>query len=234
MKRKIIKIDQEQCVGCGKCVNACAEGAIQMVDGKAKLVSDIYCDGLGNCIGDCPVGALTIEEREAEAFDRKAAQQHQSKNRPQAPFGGCPGTMARNFARTTGNAAAEQGEIPSELTQWPIQLKLVPPVSPMWDNADVLLAADCTAFSFGAFHRELLKGKKLVIACPKLDSDYEFQVEKLTQLFSENNVASVTALHMEVPCCTGIVTMAKTAIEQSGKDINFIDITMSLEGKLYK
>ena len=215
MKRKIVKIDENKCTGCGLCVNACAEGAIEMINGKARLVSDIYCDGLGACIGECPYGAISIEEREAASFSLEAVHKHLAKrnagNHGQEKHfsAGCPGmksfSLKKGNEKNTENATSG---FPSELSQWPIQLRLVPVKAPFWDNSDLLISADCVAYSFGDFHRKFLSGKKLVIACPKLD-DSENYVEKLASIISENQINSITVLRMEVPCCGGIANFAK-------------------------
>ncbi|MFA6294507.1 MAG: 4Fe-4S binding protein, partial [Victivallales bacterium] len=174
MKRNIVNIDESKCDGCGLCVSACAEGAIQLVNGKAKLVSDIYCDGLGACLGECPRGAITIEERDAPAFDVKAVHKHLEKlvekpKKENHPHSGCPGMAVMSFNKNDKNSTKPAQKIDSELTQWPVQMHLVPPVAPYWDNADLLICADCVPFAYPNFHSELLKGKKLMIACPKLD-----------------------------------------------------------------
>ncbi len=237
MKRKIIKIDERKCSGCGLCVNACAEGAIKMVEGKARLVSDIYCDGLGACIGECPCGAITIEEREAKEFDEKAVKKMLAKKEaPARSHGGeahtgCPGMKAFSFSpahkKTENNPAAAQ----SALAQWPIQLHLVPENAPYWEGADILLAADCSAFSFGAFHTQFLAGKKLIIACPKLD-DSDGYVEKLAAIISGNDVKSITAVRMEVPCCGGIANFAREARRISGKNIPLKVVVIGIDGSI--
>ncbi len=247
MKRKIINIDEEKCTGCGLCVNACAEGAIKMVDGKAKLVSDIYCDGLGACIGECPYGAISIEEREAKEFDEKAVKKMLAKKGAPADarlggaHAGCPGMKALSFSPAqkeagnkpvSGNLSLAQSALAqSELAQWPIQLHLVPENAPYWDGADILLAADCSAFSFGAFHSQFLAGKKLIIACPKLD-DSDGYVEKLAAIISGNDVKSITAVRMEVPCCGGIANFAREARRISGKDIPLKVVVLGIDGSI--
>ncbi len=246
MKRKIIRIDEEKCNGCGLCVNACAEGAIQLVDGKARLLSETYCDGLGACIGECPQDAITIEEREAEAFDEAAVKKHlasagnSASPKPQAHAhqhhhggGGCPGSMARSLTARKGAGSAGSSGLgtPSELRQWPVQLHLVPINAAYWEDADLLIAADCVAFASGDFHPRLLKGKKLIIACPKLD-DTDSYVEKLQEIFSSNNIRSITVARMEVPCCGGLVAIAKQALEKSGKKIPFSTVIMGIDGEI--
>ena len=235
MKRKIIEIDQDKCNGCGKCVSACHEGAIQMLNGKAKLVSDVYCDGLGACIGDCPVDAIKIIEREADEFNEEAVKAKKAKEEIQkkhSPACGCPGMAMKTFPKPgTQKASAPVGEIPSELTQWPIQLKLVPVNAPFWENASLLIAADCSAFSLGGFHGKLLKGKKLVIACPKLD-DTDSYVDKLSAIIKENSIKDVTVVYMEVPCCGGLVAITEDAVAQSGKNIPLHLVKLSLDGNI--
>ncbi|MDR1831843.1 MAG: 4Fe-4S binding protein [Fusobacteriaceae bacterium] len=228
MKRQIIKINEELCNGCGACAAACHEGAIAMVDGKARLIRDDYCDGLGNCLPVCPTGAITFEEREAAAFDEKAVRE---KSAPLAC--GCPGTMARVVAGPEPGEACGIGaeaDIPSELRQWPVQIRLVPAKAPYFEHADLLVAADCTAFAFGNFHREFLRGRRLVIGCPKLDPvDY---AEKLTEIFKANEIRSVTVLRMEVPCCRGIEAAVREAIQRSGKILPAAVGVVSIEGEI--
>ena len=244
MKRKIVNIDEGKCDGCGLCVSACAEGAIKLVNGKAKLVSDIYCDGLGACLGECPRGAITIEERDASAFDEKAVHKHLENLAGKPEKGkhvhsGCPGMAAMSFgnmktSKENQNSKHRQdacATLKSELTQWPVQMHLVPPVAPYWDNADLLICADCVPFAFPNFHSELLKGKKLLIACPKLD-DTDPYLEKLTAIFKNNNIRSITVARMEVPCCGGIVMIAQRALQESGKKIPFNIVIVSIRGEI--
>ncbi|HCE45394.1 MAG TPA: 4Fe-4S ferredoxin [Lentisphaeria bacterium] len=240
MKRKIITIDEDKCNGCGLCVSACAEGAIQLVDGKAKLVSDNYCDGLGACLGECPQGAIAMIERDAAAFDEKEVEKHLKKQESKQPVqhkhAGCPGMAVMSFNSKdknpdTGHTQDACAALNSELTQWPVQLHLVPPVAPYWENADLLICADCVPFAYANFHSELLKGRKLVIACPKLD-DTDPYLEKLTAIFKENNIKSITVARMEVPCCGGIVMIAQRALLESGKDIPFKTITVGIHGNI--
>ena len=226
MLRTIVTIDPELCDGCGLCVEACHEGAIALVDGKAKLMRDDYCDGLGNCLPVCPTGAIAFEEREAAAFDEEAVKRHmegkdQVANAPDHTSGGCPGARARSSetapAEPTDDAAADSAPLPSELRQWPIQIKLVPTNAHYFDDADVLIAADCTAFSHGNFHADFMRGKITLIGCPKLDAvDYS---EKLTAIFAQNDITSITVVRMEVPCCSGLESAVRTAIGASGKSI---------------
>ncbi|AQQ70851.1 Ferredoxin II [Limihaloglobus sulfuriphilus] len=236
--RDIIVIDEEKCTGCGKCVNACAEGALQMVNGKAKLVRDDYCDGLGACIGSCPYGALTIEKREAPEFDMKAVEEYlkESNAGPGQNAGSefvCPG--AASFDLVTDGSAAEAAkspteEVPSALGNWPVQLALIPPTAPYLKNADLLVAADCVPFAMPDFHSKYLSGRKLVVGCPKLDN-VEPYIEKLAQMI-KGGLNSITLLHMQVPCCSKLVRVLEKAIEISGEDIGFTDITISLKGEV--
>jgi len=233
-EREIILIDEEKCDGCGECVTACAEGALAIVDGKAKLVNDIYCDGLGACIGECPTGALVIEKRTADAFDEeavKALTASQNKT-PAAPLPcGCPGTMARAFKPEKEPQACATGAVPSHLTHWPIQLHLINPAMPKFQQAHVLIAADCTAFAYGDFHNKLLKGKSLIIACPKLDSS-EGYMEKLISLFKDATPQSVTVARMEVPCCGGLAQMVTEAHKAAGSQVPLKEILIGVEGDI--
>jgi len=231
--RKIVKIDEDKCDGCGLCVPDCAEGAIQVIDGKAKLLADNLCDGLGNCLGVCPRDAITIEERPADEFDEAAvAAARTAAVEPDPLPCGCPGTMARTLSPQAAEnpPAGEQVARASQLSHWPVQLTLVPPSGAMWNDADVLIAADCVAFAMPDFHERLLSGRAVAVACPKLD-DVGPYTDKLTRIFADNPIRSVTVAHMEVPCCTGIVVAAKTALENSGRtDIPFTDITVGIDG----
>ena len=202
MKRKIVEIDEAKCTGCGLCANACHEGAIAMVDGKAKLVKDDYCDGMGDCLPECPAGAIKIVEREAAAYDEKAVQE-------------------RNSQLTTPN---------SQLSQWPCQIRLVPVKAPFFQGAKLLIAADCTAYAYANFHQEFMRGKVTIVGCPKLDPvDYS---EKLTEILRENDVKSITIVRMEVPCCGGLEMAAKKALQESGKFIPWQVVTISLDGRI--
>jgi Pyruvate/2-oxoacid:ferredoxin oxidoreductase delta subunit len=241
-KRNIVKIDENKCNGCGLCVSACAEGAIQLINGKAKLVSEVYCDGLGACLGHCPQDAITIEQRDAAEFDEKAVHQHleQLKPKPVEPkpapaFGGCPGMMARTLkARNVSDgivSAAPTGSVESQLAQWPVQLKLVSPMAPYFAGSDLLLAADCVPFAMGDFHQTLLKDRSIAIFCPKLD-DCSPYVDKLAQIIQHNNLKSLTVVHMEVPCCSGLLRIADAAIALSGVKLDYEDITISLQGEI--
>jgi ferredoxin len=232
--RKIVKIDEEKCTGCGLCVTACAEGAIQVIDGKARLVSEIYCDGLGACLGECPEDAITIEERYAREFDEEATEAHlkemQAKEK-ELPCG-CPGTLAREVKRQqTESDQVPASEIPSELTNWPVQLRLVSPEAPYFQNADLLLVADCVPFALADFHTRFLRGRPVVVGCPKLD-DAGYYIEKLTEILKRSSVNSLTVVHMEVPCCSGLSYIAARAIEASGKDIPLSDLTITIQGEV--
>jgi NAD-dependent dihydropyrimidine dehydrogenase PreA subunit len=294
MKRDIIVIDEEKCNGCGLCVPGCREGALQIIDGKARLISDLFCDGLGACIGHCPEGALTIEEREAEPYDEKRVMEgmldkgdntilahlrhlkdhgengflkealaflsdkgykldtsefvnnaentkemvaelfgggkHLHKHSSGAS-GGCPGTMAREFTRTPGrHEVSDDAAIPSELKQWPVQLHLLNPNANYFRNADVVLAADCAAFAVGDFHRRYLKGKTLAIACPKLDSNLESYVGKITSMIDDAGINTLTIIRMEVPCCGGLVQMAKAASQKAKRKIPLKEIVIGVQG----
>ena len=230
--RNIIHIDEDKCNGCGNCVVDCAEAALQIVGGKAKLVKEIYCDGLGACIGGCPTGALTIVRRESDAFDEAATEEHvhQVRATKEEPCG-CPGTKAVSFAEKAPAGSGGAVDSGPELTNWPIQLKLVATVAPYFTDADLLLAADCTAFSVANIHSRFIKGKKVVIACPKLD-DAQLYYEKLTEIFRENAIRSVTVLRMEVPCCGGLAYVAKQALQASKKDIPYHEIVIGIKGEV--
>lgn len=222
-KRKIIKIDESKCSGCGLCVPNCAEGALQIINGKARLVSDVFCDGLGACLGHCPQGAITIEERQAEEFDEQAASHHKHT------MGGCPGSKVFNISHhhETMNGSSNDE---SWLSNWPVQIKLVPPSAPYLKDADLLIAADCVPFAYAGFHNELLKGKVLLVGCPKLD-DIEAYDKKIAEIVKNNNIKSVTYAHMEVPCCFGLVTVIKEAIANSGKSVPFNEVVISIKGE---
>jgi len=232
--RNIVKIDEEKCDGCGQCVNACAEGAIKIIDGKAKLVSEIYCDGLGACIGQCPQDAITIEKREAADFDEEATKAHLAKEKStqtQTDFV-CPGMKAQKL-RTESTPADSLTQVPSQLTHWPVQLKLVSPGAPYFANADLLLVADCVPFAMGDFHNRFLKDHSIIVGCPKLD-DADFYIEKLTAILKANRLNSLTVIHMEVPCCSGLRRIAKEAIAGCGTKMSFEDITIDLRGNVLK
>ncbi len=281
MKRTIIKIDEEKCNGCGLCVSGCHEGALQIIDDKARLISDLFCDGLGACIGDCPVGAIELEEREAEAYDEiqvmermiekgdktilahlKHLKDHNEMvffkqgvtylkeknidinlssimepiqtNQHHHQGGGCPGSREMQFNKTAAPTTAATSEQPSELTQWPVQFHLLNPHAGYLAGADLLLAADCTAFALGSFHSKLLKGKALAIACPKLDSNQESYVDKLVTMISDSKINTLTVAIMEVPCCGGLLQLAKKALILSGRKIPVKLIVVGIQGELVK
>lgn len=229
--RKIVQIDEERCNGCGECVPACAEGAIEIIDGKARLASDIYCDGLGVCLGTCPQDAITIAERDAEAFDEQKTQARLARLQSQstAPRGGCPGTATRRIERGAGGVGGPPRA--SALSSWPVQLRLLAPQASFLEGADLLLAADCTAFAYGDFHTRFLDGRVPVIACPKLDDPTGY-VEKLTDILTDGRINSLTIVHMEVPCCLGLTAMAREALDRSGADIPVKDVTIGIGGDL--
>lgn len=228
MIRKIIKIDKEKCNGCGACAIACHEGAIEMIEGKATLTREDYCDGLGDCLPTCPTNAITFEEREALAYDEAAVLAANKKSTAKPLPCGCPGTNSKIIQRdSTCNTTVS---VSSQLMQWPVQIKLVPISAPYFENANLLIAADCTAYAYGNFHNEFIKNRIVLIGCPKLDDgDY---TQKLTQIIANNNIKSVNIVRMEVPCCGGIEHAAKTALQASGKFIPWNVITISTDGKI--
>lgn len=240
MRRKIVKINEDLCNGCGQCVHACAEGAIRLIEGKARLVSETYCDGLGACLGECPQDAITIEEREANAFDEKAVHEHlRSLHAEKGAGAGCPGAQARVLGpvRQVGQVSplrpgsSEETGRPSALRQWPVQLHLLSPQAPYFQDCDLLIAADCVAFSMGDFHERLLEGHSVAIACPKLDDTTPY-LQKLTALFSRNTIRSITVAIMEVPCCRGLEFMVEQALKASGKNIPLTIEVISLDGRV--
>ncbi len=230
MLRKIIKIDEEKCNGCGACAAACHEGAIEMVNGKAKLTREDYCDGLGDCLPACPTDAISFEEREAPAYDEEAVRMAKMQK-----FGvklpcGCPGTQSKTIKREIPVAPVKSAGMTSQLTQWPCQIKLVPVNAPYFENANLLVAADCTAFAYGNFHNDFIRNHITLIGCPKLDEgDY---TEKLTQIIANNNIKSVKVVRMEVPCCGGIENAVKRALQASGKFIPWQVVTISTDGRI--
>lgn len=241
--RQIIRIDEEKCNGCGLCVPACKEGAIEIVGGKARLVSERYCDGLGACLGECPQGAISFETREAEEFDEHAAMEYVARRSGSAQphhhnHGGarsgfvCP--SARTIDRTQKCAcedSAPSGDVKSELRQWPVKLHLVSPGASFFQNADLVIIADCVPFAYGALHPDFIRGKVVVAGCPKFD-DLPAHQEKLTQIFSRNDLKSVTVLQMEVPCCSGLGRAVAAAVRDSGKDLNVETVTIGLSGEV--
>lgn len=237
MIRKIIHIDEEKCNGCGACVTACHEGAIGLVNGKAKLMRDDYCDGFGDCLPHCPTGAITFVEREAVPYNEaavQAAKQHKAAHAcpGSAPrtFGGCPGSMAKALHPDAETAAATPETAPSQLRQWPVQIKLVPVNAPYFDGASLLIAADCTAYAYANFHQDFIRGKVTLVGCPKLDDvDYS---EKLTEILRQNNIKSVTVVRMEVPCCGGLEYAVRTALQNCGKLLPWQVKTISIKGEL--
>jgi len=276
MKRQIIKIDEDKCNGCGLCVPNCPEGALQIIDGKAKLVGELLCDGLGACLGNCPEGAITVEEREAEEYDEMkvmenvvkagettiAAHLKHLKEHGQGEYlaqakeylknndiplpdegagkeplpCGCPGTMMKDFRETDKQESESQeqsvGSVKSQLRQWPTQLHLVNPGAPYFKDCDLLVAADCVAFTFGDFHQRFLKDKTLVMFCPKLDTTMDMYLEKLTAIIRDNNVKTITVVKMEVPCCFGALKLTEEALKQSGKNIILKEYTISIRGDI--
>ena len=229
MKRKIIKIDEEKCNGCGACAAACHEGAIEMVNGKAKLTREDYCDGLGDCLPACPTNAISFEEREAPAYNENAVLEAKMKKNTEKLPCGCPGTNSRSIKREGVQACSSIPAV-SQLSQWPVQIKLVPTNAPYFDGANLLIAADCTAFAYGNFHNEFIRNKITLIGCPKLDEgDYG---EKLTQIIASNNIKSVTIVRMEVPCCGGIENAVKRALQASKKFIPWRVVTVSTDGRI--
>ncbi|HSV43115.1 MAG TPA: 4Fe-4S binding protein [Candidatus Bathyarchaeia archaeon] len=279
MKRQIIKIDESKCTGCGLCIPNCPEGALQLIDGKARVVNESMCDGLGACIGYCPEGAITIEEREAKPYDERQAMheivkqgkaviaahlkhlhEHRqeeylkqalaylkdhhidsdfspavSQGHSHGPHGSCPGSMMLDRRTQAPVVVSETAvEYPSELRQWPVQLTLLNPGASYFQEADIVLAADCVPFAYAGFHQQFLKGKTLIIFCPKLDLDLEQYKEKLTVIFRENHVHSVTVVRMQVPCCSGMTRLTTEAIAASGKDLTFNEVIISLDGKILK
>lgn len=275
MKRKIISIDESKCTGCGKCIPDCPEGAIQLIDGKARLISDLFCDGLGACLGTCPEGAISVIERDAAPYDEqkvmenivrqgasviKAHLEHLSSHgqtdlyneaieylkehyigvpgsapggRLPHTHGACPRSASRTIPRSSLAPGRESSEkVESALRQWPVQLKLLNPAAPYFDEADLLISADCVPFAYAGFHMELLRGKILIIFCPKLDSDIDGYVTKLAEIFSKHKIKSITVAHMEVPCCSGVRRVVDMALERSAKEIPVSEKTITIQGEI--
>jgi len=246
MKRQIIEINEEKCIGCGLCANACHQGAIKVIEGKAKLVSDSYCDGLGMCLPSCPVDAIKLSEKDTLEFDesrRGYANKEESHSecgcsgsasktlKPLTNIGGFPGFM--NNKKEAENVIGDNFKPQSELRQWPVQLKLVSPLADYWNGADVLVAADCSAYAYGNFHNEFIKGKVTVIGCPKLD-DNDYYTNKLSEIFRTKNIKSITVVRMSVPCCGGIVHGVKKALLNSEKEIPYNEVTITPDGEIIK
>jgi NAD-dependent dihydropyrimidine dehydrogenase PreA subunit len=248
--REVIEIDEQLCDGCGDCVTACAEGAIAIIDGKARLISDVYCDGLGACLGHCPQGALKVIEREAEAFDERAVEDHLAKLRTQkqpassppmmsvvsqpmmSGGGGCPGSRPQMHQPAAPSPTTACDGPTSQLRHWPVQLHLVPPTAPFFQNQDVLLAADCVAFAVGDFHQRFLAGSSLAIACPKLDSNQEIYLQKLVTMIDEAEIRSLKVMVMEVPCCGGLVRLAEEAVRQAQRDVPVECLVVGTQGHI--
>ena len=230
MKRRIIHIDEEKCNGCGACAAACHEGAIAMVNGKAKLMRDDYCDGLGDCLPACPTGAITFVEREAAAYNAEAVKENMMKKRGGGHHGGCPGSRLMTMNREENAPSAQPAEMQSRLRQWPVQIKLVPVNAPYFDGAKLLIAADCTAYACGSFHNRFMRDRVTLIGCPKLDPvDY---AEKLAQIFAFNDIASVTVTRMEVPCCGGLTQAVQSALAACGKPIPLQVTVITTDGRI--
>jgi len=243
--RDIIRIDEELCDGCALCIPACAEGALAIVDGKAKLVSEVYCDGMGSCLGECPQGAITIEQREAGAYDEVAVEQHiaaqtvaapaTATSEPEPMACGCPGAMSREIPQRDhaqhahAHGDADAGPLHSELRNWPVEMMLVPPEAPHYQGAKLLIAADCVPFAYAAFHRDMLAGRVLMVGCPK-QADMQANLQKLIHIFKANDIKAVDVAFMEVPCCMGLVQAVKQALAASGKDIPARALRVGIDG----
>ncbi len=248
VNRKIIKIDEDLCTGCGNCIVDCAEGALEIIDGKAKVVNDIFCDGLGACISGCPEGALEIIEREAVEFDEEAVEEHlETKKHKQTEAEqithqevgnvacGCPGSRTMTFDEISGETEqTTSGKVQSQLRQWPIQMHLISPTAPYFLGADVLLSADCVAHAIGGFHPEYLKGKSVGIACPKLDQGQETYIEKIRSWIDDAKINTLTVITMQVPCCSGLVYLAKQGAEKASRKVPIKSIVVSLQGEILR
>ena len=271
MKRDVIKINEEKCTGCGECIPGCPEGALQVIEGKARLISDLFCDGLGACIGNCPQGAIEIEQREAEPYDENKVMKNIIRGGPsvimahlkhlsdhgqkdllnqavdflkeknidipdyekEASFEcACPGSMAVDLSQKPETENGPQIRVSPELRNWPVQLQLLNPNAPYFKNADLLISADCAPFAYANFHQEFLKDKVLVILCPKLDKTIDMYVDKLTEIFQKQDINSISIVHMEVPCCSGIEVIVMRALEKAQKDIPLKDYTISISGEI--
>ncbi len=239
VKRKIIEIDEELCDGCGQCIPSCSEGALQIIDGKARLVSESYCDGLGACLGECPQGALRVVEREAEEFDEEAVEEYLEKSGTddmEIPMGVCPSAAVKIFGDQptsceTANIPRAQEAAESRLGHWPVQINLVPVVAPFLKNASILILADCTAVAYANLHQDFLDGRAVMMGCPKFD-DVEGYLAKLTEIFKTANAKQVTVLHMEVPCCSALPMIVRKAIKESGKIVPYEEIMIGTDGKI--
>lgn len=237
--RKIVHIDEEKCNGCGLCIPNCAEGALKIVDGKARLISDVYCDGLGACLGHCPQDAISVIEREADEFNQEAVdemmkkqEKREEKPSPAPCHGGCPGSAMRTIQRAASPAPSGEKQT-SQLAQWPVQLSLVSPAAPYFKGADLLVTADCVPFAYADYHKDFLRGRAVVVGCPKLD-DIEPYISKLEELIRINDLESITVLRMQVPCCGGMAYAVKTARDNAGSDIPVKVVTISIEGQVIK
>ncbi len=244
--RKIVHIDEDKCNGCGLCIPSCAEGALQIVDGKARLISEKFCDGLGACLGECPQGAIIVEERVAEEFDEELVKEHLATHQSEETLAcGCPSSTVEQFEQQEGCPGARVAQFgtavtvettpgapqPSLLGHWPVQLTLVPPKAPFLQGTDLMLTADCVPFAYAGFHRDFIQGHSLLVACPKLD-DFPAHLQKLTDILAQSDVKTLTVVHMEVPCCSGLVHMAREAIKASGKNIPLKEVTIGVRGEV--
>ncbi|MHB1350345.1 MAG: ATP-binding protein [Desulfobulbaceae bacterium] len=232
--RKIIEIDDELCTGCGECVPDCAEGSLAIIDGKARLVADKLCDGLGACLKSCPTGALTIVEREADEFDEKAVEEylHRHKQAPKMVAGGCPSAQLKTFAAPSCAAANQPGTLTdSALSHWPVQIRLVPAAAPFLENCDLLIAADCTAAAYAEMHRDFIKGRVVLMGCPKFD-DAQLYVDRFTDILRQRRIQSITVVIMEVPCCSGMLQIIKQARDKAGSQVPVRQVVISVQGRI--